>query len=123
LPFSVTDQRLRAKFSVCGVVGAVKVPMDRATGKSRGFGYVQFLEHKAATKAVDSWNGCDFDGRNITVEFEPQLIQEEKVAPKKDKSKYNKATRKKPSDKLCFKCKTYGHTIKKCPLTKRLPNK
>jgi RNA recognition motif-containing protein len=67
LPFSTTDDELNEFFSAHGKVASAKVITDRETGRSKGFGFVEFEsddEGKAAEKAL---NGSDMNGRSITV--------------------------------------------------------
>ncbi len=67
LPFSTTDEELSQLFSAHGTVGYAKVITDRDTGRSKGFGFVEFEnddEGKAAEKAL---NGTEISGRTITV--------------------------------------------------------
>lgn len=67
LPFSTNDDELAEAFSAHGTVASAKVITDRDTGRSKGFGFVEFEnddEGKAAEKAM---NGSDFGGRSITV--------------------------------------------------------
>ena len=67
LPFSTTDDELSAMFAAHGTVASAKVITDRDTGRSKGFGFVEFEnddEGKAAEKAL---NGSDMGGRSITV--------------------------------------------------------
>ena len=67
LPFSTTDDELRDLFAAHGTVASATVIKDRDTGRSKGFGFVEFEsddEGKAAEKAL---NGSDLGGRSITV--------------------------------------------------------
>ena len=67
LPFATTDDELKDLFSAHGTVSYAKVITDRETGRSKGFGFVEFEnddEGKAAEKAM---NGTDVGGRSITV--------------------------------------------------------
>ena len=67
LPFSTTEDELRDLFAVHGAVASAIVVKDRDTGRSKGFGFVEFEsddEGKAAEKAL---NGSDMGGRSITV--------------------------------------------------------
>jgi RNA recognition motif-containing protein len=67
LPFSTTDDELQALFAAHGTVASAKVITDRDTGRSKGFGFVEFEnddEGKAAEKAL---NGTEVGGRSITV--------------------------------------------------------
>jgi len=67
LPFATTDDELRDVFAAHGTVASATVVKDRDTGRSKGFGFVEFEnddEGKAAEKAL---NGSDLGGRSITV--------------------------------------------------------
>jgi cold-inducible RNA-binding protein len=67
LPFSTTDEELQQLFAAHGAVASATVIKDRDTGRSKGFGFVEFEsdeEGKAAEKAL---NGSDLGGRSITV--------------------------------------------------------
>jgi RNA recognition motif-containing protein len=68
LPFSTTDERLRAVFSEVGQVESAVVVTDRDTGRSRGFGFVEMSTAEEAEQAVARLNGKDLDGRQIKVE-------------------------------------------------------
>ncbi len=67
LAWATTDNRLEDAFRPFGEVTSSKVISDRETGRSRGFGFVTFLEQDAMLKAIEEMNGKDLDGRNITV--------------------------------------------------------
>ena len=67
LPFSATDQSLSETFAKCGTVESSKVIMDRDTGRSKGFGFVEMSSDSEAASAISSMNGKDFDGRAMTV--------------------------------------------------------
>ncbi|HSX43894.1 MAG TPA: RNA-binding protein [Candidatus Saccharimonadales bacterium] len=67
LPFSTTDEELQELFAAHGTVASAVVVKDRDTGRSKGFGFVEFEnddEGKAAEKAL---NASDVGGRSITV--------------------------------------------------------
>jgi cold-inducible RNA-binding protein len=67
LPFSTTDDELQQLFAAHGTVASAVVIKDRDTGRSKGFGFVEYEsddEGKAAEKAL---NGSDVGGRSITV--------------------------------------------------------
>lgn len=67
IPYSATEDELQQAFAQHGTVASVKIITDRDTGRSKGFGFVEFEnedEGKAAEKAM---NGADFGGRSITV--------------------------------------------------------
>ena len=67
LPYSSNDDSLRNAFSQVGNVVSASVVMDKMTGRSRGFGFVEMETDEEAQKAIDTWNGKDLEGRTITV--------------------------------------------------------
>jgi cold-inducible RNA-binding protein len=66
LSWGTTDDALRAAFAQAGTVVSAVVIMDKFTGKSKGFGFVE-MEEAEANAAVDMWNGKELDGRTLTV--------------------------------------------------------
>ena len=68
LPYKTTDQELSDAFSQAGTVVSASVIIDRATGRSKGFGFVEMSTDEEADAAVNMWNGKDFGGRNIMVD-------------------------------------------------------
>lgn len=67
LPWSVTSQSLKELFGKFGEVTDAVVISDRATGRSRGFGFVTFAKAEEATKAKDEMNNKEVEGRAIVV--------------------------------------------------------
>ncbi|KAG2325919.1 hypothetical protein Bca4012_040391 [Brassica carinata] len=67
LSWGTDDQSLRDAFSNFGEVIDAKVIVDRETGRSRGFGFVNFNDENAATTAISEMDGKDLNGRNIRV--------------------------------------------------------
>jgi len=67
LPYSVTDEELHNVFSAYGEVASAKVIMDRYTGRSRGFGFVEMDDEDEAKQAIASLNEQDLKGRNLKV--------------------------------------------------------
>jgi RNA recognition motif-containing protein len=67
LAFSARDDELRAAFAKFGQVDAAQVIMDRETGRSRGFGFVEMPDSAAARQAISAMNGADLLGRPLTV--------------------------------------------------------
>lgn len=65
LPFGTTDEDLRQAFAQYGTVVKAQVIMDRETGRSRGFGFVEMGD--GAEEAVNAMNGAQFGGRTLTV--------------------------------------------------------
>jgi RNA recognition motif-containing protein len=77
LPFSATEQDLHAKFASMGAVESAKIIMDRDSGRSKGFGFVEMSDDDAAMNAINSLNGADFSGRALIVsEARPQAPRE-----------------------------------------------
>lgn len=66
LPWSVDDAELEALFASLGTVNSARVVMDRETGRSRGFGFVE-LDDEAAVRAIAEINGKDMGGRQLRV--------------------------------------------------------
>ena len=67
LSYSLTEDDLRALFAEFGDVTSAKLIMDRYTGQSKGFGFVEMSDDGAAQKAIDELNGRDVSGRSLTV--------------------------------------------------------
>jgi RNA recognition motif-containing protein len=67
LPYSVTDSSLRSNFAEHGTVSSAKVMMDRDTGNSKGFAFVEMASAEAAQAAINALNGMSVDGRSIVV--------------------------------------------------------
>ncbi|HEY2290613.1 MAG TPA: RNA-binding protein [Thermoanaerobaculia bacterium] len=67
LNFKTNDDDLRTLFSQAGTCDSATVMMDRATGRSRGFGFVEMSTDEEALKAIQQFNGYDFQGRNLNV--------------------------------------------------------
>ena len=67
LPYSVTEGRLQELFAAHGTVESVKVIMDKFTGQSRGFGFVEMSSGGEAQRAIQALNGTDLGGRTLTV--------------------------------------------------------
>jgi len=67
LPYSTTQDEIQTAFGKAGSVTSVSIIMDKMTGRSRGFGFVEMASDEDAQKAIEMWNGKDFDGRKLTV--------------------------------------------------------
>ncbi len=67
LPFSTTDDELKDGFSQYGTVTSAKVITDRETGRSRGFGFVEFESDDEGKAAIDGLDNKEFGGRTIHV--------------------------------------------------------
>jgi cold-inducible RNA-binding protein len=67
LPYSTTGDDLKNLFSQNGTVSSAQVIMDKMTGRSKGFGFVEFADDNEANAAIEAWNGKELDGRALTV--------------------------------------------------------
>jgi len=67
LPFSTTDDSLKELFSAHGQVTSARVVMDRMSGRSRGFGFVEFADSGEGQAAIAALNGKEFGGRTLVV--------------------------------------------------------
>jgi RNA recognition motif-containing protein len=67
LPFSTTSEDLNTLFAQAGAIRSATVMMDRVTGRSRGFGFVEMSSDEEAEKAISQFNGYDLRGRSLNV--------------------------------------------------------
>ena len=67
LPHRTTEDELREAFEAYGTVDKATIIMDRETGRSRGFGFVEMTNDSEASQAIEEMNGTDFGGRTLTV--------------------------------------------------------
>lgn len=67
LPFTTTSESLTEVFARYGTVDSSKIIMDRETGRSKGFGFVEMSDNGAADSAISELHGSDFGGRSLTV--------------------------------------------------------
>ena len=67
LPYSFRDEDLQQHFGAHGTVTSAKVMMDRDSGRSKGFGFVEMGDDAQAQTAINAMNGQQFDGRPLTV--------------------------------------------------------
>ncbi|HVX58573.1 MAG TPA: RNA-binding protein [Candidatus Saccharimonadales bacterium] len=68
LPFATTDDELRDAFAAHGTVASATVVRDHETGRSKGFGFVEFENDDEGKAAQDAMNGADLGGRTISVD-------------------------------------------------------
>jgi cold-inducible RNA-binding protein len=66
LPYNISDDQLRDMFAKFGVPDSARVITDRDSGRSKGFGFVEFSDDEMARQAL-SLNGSEFGGRSLTV--------------------------------------------------------
>ena len=67
LSYGTTQQGLQDAFSKAGQVSSASIIVDKMTGKSRGFGFVEMPNDEEAMKAIEMYNGKQLDGRTLTV--------------------------------------------------------
>lgn len=67
LSFDSREDSLRDAFSKAGAVDSAIIIMDKMTGRSKGFGFVEMANDDEAQKAIEMWNGKELDGRTVTV--------------------------------------------------------
>ena len=73
LAFSVTDDELQQAFESFGAISSARVVMDRMSGRSKGFGFVELEDDKAADDAISKMDGQTIGGRPVRVsEAKPQ---------------------------------------------------
>jgi RNA recognition motif-containing protein len=80
LAYATTDDSLKAFFETIGEVTSARVVTDRDSGRSKGFGFVEFADEANNQKAVDDLNGKELDGRAINV----NLARPKEDRPRRD---------------------------------------
>jgi cold-inducible RNA-binding protein len=96
LSFDTTDNTLRDRFSEFGDVLSAIVILDRESGRSKGFGFVEFAETKDAEKAMDGMRDQELDGRTIRVDMA------------------NERPPRREGGRGCFTCGEEGHRAADC---------
>lgn len=67
LSYDTTEDSLKEAFSKAGAVDSAIIITDKMSGRSKGFGFVEMSSEDEAKKAIEMWNGKEFEGRNLTV--------------------------------------------------------
>jgi RNA recognition motif-containing protein len=67
LPYDATEDEIRQHFSAVGNLSYVSIPLDRETGKKRGFAFVEFADEQQAQAAIRQFNNQPFKGRPLAV--------------------------------------------------------
>lgn len=67
ISYNTTEQTLRETFEQAGSVTSATIVMDKMTGQSRGFAFVEMASEEEANKAIEMFNGASVDGRKIAV--------------------------------------------------------
>ena len=66
-PFTTTEDELRATFEAIGAIQSVRIILDRDTGRSRGFAFIEFADAQALDVAIEQLNETEFRGRRLVV--------------------------------------------------------
>ena len=69
LPFSLDDEKLKTEFSRFGAIESAKIVTEKHTGRSRGYGFVEFADQASADAAIQGLNGQMFEERPLTVQL------------------------------------------------------
>lgn len=67
ISYNTTDDSLKDAFSQAGAVSSAVIITDKMSGRSKGFGFVEYESDEDADKAIELWNGKELDGRTLTV--------------------------------------------------------
>ena len=67
LPYETTEDALKDLFAEAGTVTSATIIVDKISGRSKGFGFVEFGNEEEAQKAIEMFNEQEFEGRNIVV--------------------------------------------------------
>jgi len=67
LSYDTSEDSLKEAFAKAGTVESAVIITDKMSGRSKGFGFVEMSSDEEAQKAIEMWNGKEFDGRNLTV--------------------------------------------------------
>lgn len=90
LSYQTTNEELESFFSQAGEVASAMVILDRQTGRSRGFGFVEMANNEDGTAAIEQFHGADFKGRALTVnEAQPREERSFGGAPRRSSGPRN----------------------------------
>lgn len=67
ISFNSTEDTLRETFAQAGTVESATIIVDKMSGRSKGFGFVEMSTDEEAAKAIEMFNGKEIDGRKVTV--------------------------------------------------------
>ncbi len=67
LSYDTTEDSLKEAFAKAGTVESAAIIIDKMSGRSKGFGFIEMSSDEEAQKAIEMWNGKEFEGRNLTV--------------------------------------------------------
>lgn len=83
LPWAINDQTLEEAFAPYGAVSSAKVITDKFTGRSKGFGFVEYANDEDADKAIAALDGTEMEGRKIIVNVARPLEERSNDAPRR----------------------------------------
>jgi cold-inducible RNA-binding protein len=94
LPFSISQDDIRAMFESYGEITAVNLITDRMTGRSKGFAFVEFTTEEAAKAAVEALHETEVDGRKIIVNVaRPMKPREDRRGGRDDRRSFDRNDR------------------------------
>jgi len=82
LNYATTQDELSTLFSECGALSDVFLPIDRQTGRPRGFAFIEFEDGSAATEAVEKFDGFELKGRKIRVSEAQERVRRPPSVPR-----------------------------------------
>ena len=89
LPYNLTDDELRDAFAAFGTVTSAKIIMDKYSGRSKGFGFVEMDNDSEAEEAIKKLDNSDMKGRNLRVnQAKPRADRPDRDRPPRRESKY-----------------------------------
>jgi len=89
LHYDVTEDYLKTVFGEYGAVDSAKIIIDKYSGKSKGFGFIEMPNDNEAKEAVEALNGSDVKGRNMKVNIAREKSESDEKRPPRKKS-YNR---------------------------------
>lgn len=86
IPYSSTDETLKAHFEKAGKVESATIINDKMTGRSKGFGFVEMSTDAEAQAAIEMFHGKELEGRNLTVNEARPMEPRAPRAPRGDRN-------------------------------------
>jgi|ERR1035437_661262 RNA recognition motif-containing protein len=80
IPFASSEEEIREQFEKFGAVSSCKIIIDRETGRSKGFGFIEMPNDDEAKKAIDALNNAEFGGKTLGV----RIAEDRKPKEKRD---------------------------------------
>ena len=95
VPYSATNESLATHFAAAGEVLSAMIIVDRMSGRSKGFGFVEMTDEAAAQKAISMFHDQDFMGRKLTVNVaKPMAPREERSRDDRPRRNYDDRPRR-----------------------------